>query len=278
MENETEVIDTPVDNDEVLTFDPNDFVEEDEDVTVEDTTEPTTEEVDTPVETKAEELDYTPFLKDLSGKIKYQDENINIENVDDIITNYQKGKNYDKLQDKLKNLENSEELQYIKELAKQNGMTSKEFIKAVKENQVAQEKQAEEERLNKMIDSGVPEDVAKEVIETAKLRKKLAEDELKMKQEKDKQNEEQKKQKEYDDFLTAFPDINIKEIPKEVFENATKSNLKFAYTDYMLKQTQSELERVKQESKIKAPIKSATTHGEVVVEKIDPFLKGLGLQ
>ena len=63
---------------------------------MEDTTEPVAEE-----STPEEELDYTPLLEELSKKIKYKDEEIKINDLDEVVKNYQKGLNYDTLKDKL---------------------------------------------------------------------------------------------------------------------------------------------------------------------------------
>jgi hypothetical protein len=67
MENETEVIDRPVDNDDVIELDPSDFF--DESSTVEDTTEPETEEVSTPAETEEKEVDFKPLFEELKERL-----------------------------------------------------------------------------------------------------------------------------------------------------------------------------------------------------------------
>lgn len=247
----------------------------------------TNEVVDKPVETEIEEteelteeeqkeLDYTPFLENLSKKIKYKDEEIKIDNLDDVITNYQKGKNYDTLQEKLNNVENGEVMQYIKELAKENGMTPEEYIKSAREFNKQQEIQQEQEELNEMINNGVPEHIAKKVIETNKTAKELKAEQLRIAKEKEEKQVEEKKQAEITEFLEKFPNVKVDEIPKEVLENAKKTNLKIAYTEHLLDLREKELQAIKQEKEIKSksPVKGVTTHGGVVKEKTDPFVDG----
>lgn len=288
-----EVENKPVDNDEVelndADFDSG-FNEEFDDV------EDTNAEVNTPVETEEveetevqddedtkqedkeqkDELDFTPLLSELSKKIKYKDEEIKIDNLEDVITNYQKGKNYDTLQEKLSNLENSEELQYIKELAKENGMQPKEYIKAVREYQEQQKLAKEQEELGEMISNGVPEHIAKKVIETNKVAKELQEEKLQLKKEREEKAQQEKKDAEYLEFLAKYPNVKVGDIPKEVFDNAKSSNLKTAYTEYLLDLKEKEIQKLKNQEKVKqtSPVKGVTQYGNVQKEKVDPFEKG----
>jgi len=275
MEN-AEIQDTPIENEGAEELNLNEF---DSGFGIE--TNSSEEETPTETETieeneEAEEFDYSPFLENLSKKIKYNGEEVKIDNLEDVIANYQKGKNYDKVQEKLNSLENSEELQYIEQLAKQNGMTRTEYIKAVKEEQSKQELQAEQDRIAEMVSNNVPEEVAKEVVETARLRKEYNEKLLKLEQEKNITKEKEKQNAEYDEFLNAYPDIDLEKIPKEVFVDAKESNLLTAYTKYQLKIAQEELKQLKQNEKIKrsSPIKGVTEHGGTINEKQDPFLMG----
>jgi len=274
MEN-IEVQNIPVENEGVEELNLNEF---DLGFGTEEVTE-TTEEA-TPAETeeevKEDEFDYSPFLENLSKKVKYNGEEIKIDNLEDVVTNYQKGKNYDKLQDKLNSLENSEEMQYIDDLAKQNGMTRSDYIKAVKENQAKLDLQAEQDRIAEMVANNVPEEVAREVVETARLRKEYNEKILKIDQEKKQSQEKAKENAEYDKFLNAYPDIDLDKIPKEVFAEAKENDLLTAYTKHQLKIAQEEIKQLKQNDKIKksSPIKGVTEYGGTINEKQDAFLMG----
>ena len=258
--NETEVENRPVDNDEVLELDPNDFIEEEEEEgsTVEDTTEPVAEE-STPAE--PEELDYTPLLEELSKKIKYKDEEIKINDLDEVVKNYQKGLNYDTLQDKLKN---NKSIKLIERLAKESDMTPDEYVEYV-------ERTEEQNKLNELIEKGLSDEEAKEVLEAKKIKQQMQLEKEQREKEQKAKEEADKRDKDNEEFIKAFPDV--KEIPKEVLLNAEKSSLKLAYTEYLLQQAKKEIEQLK--VKEKTPVTSVTEHGSVTKEKKDDFLTGL---
>lgn len=260
--NETEVENRPVDNDEVLELDPNDFIdeeEEEESSTVEDTTEPVAEEVDTPVEN--EELDYTPLLEELSKKIKYKDEEIKINDLDEVVRNIQKGLNYDTLQDKL---ENNKSIKLIERLAKESDMTPEDYVEYVVRTE-------EQNKLNELVEKGLSDEEAKEVLEAKKIKQQMQLEKEQRKKEQKAKEEADKRDKDNEEFIKAFPDV--KEIPKEVLLNAEKSSLKLAYTEYLLQQANKEIEQLK--VKEKTPVTSVTEHGSVTKEKKDDFLTGL---
>lgn len=273
--NETETQVKP-NEEEVIVLDQEDFNFE-ENTEVEDTTKPTTEVEDTPVETKEEEgTDFTPLLDKLSKEIKYMDEEIKIDSLDNLKSTYQKGLNHDRLQEKLKELENSEEITYIRDKAKEMGMTPSEYIKAVKDYEVQQEKEKEQTELNEMIESGIAREIAEKVIETNRVAKELAQEKLKLKQQEEELAKQKQRDAENDAFISAYPDVNFKDIPKEVYLEAEKVGLLTAYTKYQNEQMKKELEILKQnQNNAKtSPVNGTTEHGGVVIEKEDPFLRG----
>lgn len=281
--NEAEIKDTPVEDGAL--FDMEDFkaaeAEEEDIDTVEDTTEPTQEVVDTPVETKEE--DYSALLDKLSGKIKYMDQEVKIENVDDLIKNIQKGLDYDRKTEKLNEIENSEELTYLKEKAKESGMTTKDYIKAIKDYEVQQAQVRETEEIQRLVEDGVSEITARRMIEAEKKSanaEKLAKEILAEREaRKVEEDEKRRKEAENEEFLNAYPSVDIKTIPIEVFKEAEKSNLLTAYTKHQNQQLLKEIELLKQNNKndVSSPIKGTTEHGGVVIEKQDDFLVGFGV-
>jgi hypothetical protein len=72
--------------------------------------------------------DYKALLDELSKKVKYNKESVQIDSIDDVVSNYQKGLNYDKLQEKFNNLENSKAMSYIKNKAAELGMSVDEYM------------------------------------------------------------------------------------------------------------------------------------------------------
>ena len=127
-----------------------------------------------------------------------------------------------------------------------------------------------------MIENGVPEDVAREVIATAELRRQLQikENELKAKEEETKKKEAE--EKEYQDFLKAFPDVNPEDVPKEVFEEAANSNLTTAYMKYKMKEMENQLKVAKQnEENATSTVGGVTETGTTKENHTnDPFLEG----
>ena len=168
---------------------------------------------------------------------------------------------------------------YIKEKAKENGMTPTEYIKAVKEFEIEQAKKQEQEELNEMIESGVAEHIARKVIETNKVAKELQQEKLKLQEAERLANERASKDAEHAKFLETYPDVDIKSIPKEVYQEAEKSNLITAYTKHLNAKLQQEIAQLKQakQNEESSPIKGTTEHGGVVNEKISDFEKGFGI-
>ena len=224
----------------------------------------------------SDEVDLKPLLKALSGKIKYNKESVNVESIEDLIAGYQKGLNYDKKLQELENLQNSKLEKYAKQKADELGITVDEYMDRVENYEKEQQRNQEQERLEEMINNGVPEDIAKEVIATGQLRRQLQakENELKAREEASKQEAE--KNKEYTDFLRDFPNVNPEDIPKEVFEDAQNSSLSHAYMKWQLKELQNQLQIAKTNAKNKESTVGGVTDTGPTQEKheVDLFLEG----
>lgn len=276
VENNTPVVDTEVTDDDFFSDVDNAVIEET------NTTEANEEtESSTPNETETEseeavEVDYKPLLEALSKKVKYNGESVNIESIDDLVTNFQKGLNYDKKQEQYENLQNSKVEQYVSKKAKELGMSVDEYIEQVENYEREQERAKEKARLEEMISNGVPEDVAKEVIATSQLRKQLQEKENALKEQEERAKAESDKNKQYEDFVEQFPDVKPEDIPKEVFENAQNSNLVSAYKDWLIKDLETKLQIQKQNAKnANSAIGSITETGQTKKqEPTDLFLEG----
>lgn len=279
VENNTPVVETEVTDDDFFDEIGDEVINETEESNVDETNEES--DSSTPNETdepKAEdtEVDYKPLLEALSKKVKYNGESVNIESIDDLIANFQKGLNYDKKQEQYENLQNSKVEQYVSKKAKELGMSVDEYIEQVENYEREQEKAKEQARLEEMINSGVPEDVAKEVIATSQLRKQLQEEKNALEEQKERTKAENEKNKQYADFVEAFPKVKPEDIPKEVFENAQNSNLVSAYKDWLIKDLETKLQIKEQnERNSKSTIGSVTETGTTQKqEPIDMFLEG----
>ena len=222
------------------------------------------------------EVDFKPLLEELSKKVKYNKENVTIENLEDLINGYKKGLNYDKVQEKLENLQNSKAEVYLKKKANELGISVDEYMDQVEDYERRKQEEQDQERLEEMIENGVPEDVAREVIATAELRRKLQLKENELKEREEASKAKEKENKEYEDFLKNFPDVNPEDIPKEVFEEAVNSDLSSAYMKYKLKELETQLKVAKQNEENSASTVGGVTETGTTKENHtnDPFLEG----
>lgn len=285
MENEEIVESTPT---ETMDSDDDFFADVDDSITESDLTDD--EEVETSEEETNEEnepsepqednsnddVDLKPLLKALSGKIKYNKEEVNVESIEDLITGYQKGLNYDKKLQELENLQNSKLEKYAKQKADELGISVDEYMDRVENYEKEQQRKKETEQLEEMLNNGVPEEIAKEVIATGQLRRQLQKKENELKAKEEENQRKAQKDKEYEDFLRDFPDVNPQDIPKEVFEEAENSSLSNAYMKWKVKELEKQLSVANQNEKnSKASVGGVTETGPTK-EKHDKdlFLEG----
>ena len=277
---EKELLDQPQSNETSIANDDDFFGEVNEEVIGENPQEeskPEEESEETPSDTEPgeKEIDYKPFLEAISKKAKYNGESVTVDNIDEVISNFQKGLNYDKMTQKLSDLEHSKVFSYVSARAEELGMTVDEYMDSVEKYEQEQEKAREQQKIDEMISQGVPEDVAKEVVATAQLRKELQAEKNKLEKEKKEKEENDKKDREYLEFLQAFPDVKAEDIPKEVFLNAQKSDLKTAYLEYQNAELKKQIEISKTNDKNSTrTVGSTTDYGSGVQEKEDAFLQG----
>lgn len=248
--------------------------EEDDSQSSEDESEEPSEDSENNKET--DEVDFKPLLDALSGKIKYNKENVTVESLEDLINGYQKGLNYDKKIQELENLQNSKLEKYAKQKASELGITVDEYMDRVEQYEKDQQRAQEEEQLDEMLSNGVPEAIAREVIATGQLRRELQKKENELKAKEEAQAKEAEKNREYEQFLKDFPDVNPEEIPKEVFEDAENSSLSNAYMKWQMKELQKQLSVAKQNEKNKEASVGGITDTGPAKENIekDPFLEG----
>ena len=231
---------------------------------------------DTESDSKTDEVDFKPLLDALSGKIKYNKENVTVESLEDLINGYQKGLNYDKKLQELENLQNSKLEKYAKQKASELGITVDEYMDRVEQYEKDQQKAQEEEQLNEMLENGVPDAIAREVIATGQLRRELQRKENELKAKEEAQAKEAEKNREYEQFLKDFPDVNPEDIPKEVFEDASSSSLSNAYMKWQIKELQNQLSVAKTNEKNKEATVGGVTDTGPTTEKHskDLFLEG----
>lgn len=247
----------------------------------EEPVEEETKEDETPNQTpednsKTEEVDFKPLLDALKGKIKYNKEEVNVDSIEDLIENYQKGLNYDKKLQELENLQNSRLEKYAKEKADALGITVDEYMNQVEAYEKQQERQREADELEDLINAGTPESIAKELIASRQQRRQIQQELNDIKAEREADKRDKERTKEYQDFLEEFPDVKPESIPKEVFAEAEDSSLKEAYMKWKLKELEKEISISKTNEKNKKSSVGSTTESGPTSEKheSDPFLEG----
>ena len=231
---------------------------------------------DTESDSKTDEVDFKPLLDALSGKIKYNKENVTVESLEDLINGYQKGLNYDKKLQELENLQNSKLEKYAKQKASELGITVDEYMDRVEQYEKDQQKAQEEEQLEEMLNNGVPDAIAREVIATGQLRRELQKKENELKAREAERAKEDEKNREYKEFLDKFPEVNPEDIPKEVFEDAENSSLSDAYMRWQIKELKNQLSVAKTNEKNKEATVGGVTDTGPTSEKhsTDLFLEG----
>lgn len=268
-ENETNKV---VEEEDFFEMDENDFA--DTPTEEEQVQEETVENEETTQET-TENSDEQKLLELLKSKVRYNGEAVDISSIDDVVANYQKGLNYDNLKLKQEKSENAV-MNYISDVAKRMHMTPEQYIEKVKNYEQEQEKAKNEKAINEMINNGVPEEVAREVVETRAIRQTLERERAELAEQKQTLEKEKMKDKEYQEFLEMYPDIEVDKIPEEVFKNAKNSNLVSAYTQYENKLLKEKIKQMEQNNKnaSSSPVTVTSNGGSTGQETKDAFLEG----
>lgn len=250
--------------------------ESEESETSEEETNEDSEPNETQEDNSKDDVDLAPLLKALSGKIKYNKEEVNVESIEDLINGYQKGLNYDKKVQELENLQNSKLEQYAKQKAEALGISVDEYMDRVEKYEENQQREQEQNELNELVDNGMPESLAKELIAGREQRRQLQKELNEIREEREAAKKEAAKNKEYEDFLEAFPDVDPDKIPKEVFEEAQNTSLTNAYMKWEIKNLKDQLSVAKtNEKNARASVGGVTETGPTNEKHDkDPFLEG----
>lgn len=178
----------------------------------------------------------------------------------------QKGMNYDKLMEKYNSLANSRGLSYLESIAQKNNMTIDELIDY-------QEQQELESQIQELVNKNIPEEYAREFVESKNFRNQYQEQQ---KQQQQQQQQEQEMAKQQQEFMELYPDVAPKDIPDEVWkdwENGT--NLAFAYMKYERKQMSQQLKEMKtNENNVKKTFITGGIKKQGAAEVEDDYLKG----
>lgn len=91
-------------------------------------------------------------------------------------------------------METDPRLTFLNKQAEKYGMSVDEYLEAVRQAE-------EQERINELVNQGIPDDVAKEIMESRKFRKEWE-------AERKAQEEQKRKEADYKAFLETFPDVD----------------------------------------------------------------------
>jgi hypothetical protein len=138
--------------------------------------------------------------------------------------------------------------------------------------QKALQAQKEQEELESLISSNVPEQYAKEMLENKKFREQYQAQQKTV-------AEQERRNNDYKAFIDEYPDVKPESIPAEVWAEAEKKSLVDAYARYENKQLRQQISQVKKnEENIQATTGSVTGNGDThnvtltpeMVEKMSP--------
>ncbi len=222
-----------------------------------------------PGDARAEETEAAP--EEWSLDVKYNGEQRKLSK-EEAVELAQKGLNYDKIAERLKTAEGSEELKQLKKLAAEAGVDPSDYLAGV----TARLRQADEEKLKKSyLEKGVSDKLADELVreERQRAEDRAAMNELKRELEFFKARERAKET--WTGFLKEHPEItSYDELPSEVKEGVRQGKeLADAYNAYeigVLKQKLA-LEAQAKSNMEKAP---SSVTGSGAAEDRDDFLKG----
>jgi hypothetical protein len=222
-----------------------------------------TEEVDA----GQEEQSLTP--EQLRFKVKYNHEEQEL-GYDEAVPLIQKGMNYDKLQERIGQLESDPRMSFVEELANEQGMDVNEYLEAFRNHR-------EESKLQELVQQNIPEEYAREMLESRKYREQ-------QKAEQKTKEEEATKNKDFGEFFEYFKQANDRDfnsttdkIPQEVWDlNAQGVPIKFAYMQHHSNELRNQLKTLKQneQNTKRAPIGSLTTYGGDEQSSEDAFMRG----
>ena len=191
-----------------------------------------------------------PDSEEKKYTVKYNGEEMKL-SLSELITNAQKGMNYDKVLSERDQLRNSKEMGMLDLLAKRNGMSRNQFMERL-------ERQEQEKIYNEQLMMGASPKEAEKQASAIKERMERDRQEL-IKQ-------------DYIELVRAFPDI--KELPKEVVDAIVGGETpKIAYMAYENRQLKQKIAAMENNSKARNKY-AGSMLGNADGDYSDDFLEG----
>lgn len=193
----------------------------------EPTEEPAEPEAEETTETE-ETVETEPPVEEDLYELKHLDETRKVTR-DEVIALAQKGMDYDRIRAKLEAPNVYEE--FVRELAEQQGVSPDEFVDNTRASMLAKKE-------------NIDISVAKQRLQLDRREKALEQRERAQTEAKEKQDEaERKRNEDFRAFLQTYKDVDVKSIPKEVWDNVSKGEtLVNAYMRHENAQLKAQLE------------------------------------
>ena len=230
-----------------------------------------TEQVNQPVQEPEDEdkkmLDYL----NSKGLIKFNGEKVDIKDLNDLVTNYQKGLNYERLTQK-----ENKVMDYINGKANQLNISADEYIQRVQDYEEQKKKEAQEADVQRYVNQGVDESIAREIVQTKLAREQFEKERAEYQKRIAEEEKKQKEDAEYVEFIKTHPEVKVDEIPQEVFEQAQSIGITAAYNQYENKILKEKLAQLEQNLKnASSSLIGLTTEGSSTEQQTkDAFLEG----
>lgn len=256
-------------NQPIETSESEDFVIEEAIQDTEESSEETTTN-ETPVEEQTEEP-----TDDFDLEIKYNgsEEHLTREQAIELA---QKGKNYDKIYERLQNLQNDPIRQVFEEQARRAGLTVEEYA-----NRIVQfQNESDINRIARDFKEKNP-DATDEIAEQYaraehQNRMNQRQQELDLQRQQMEQSRQEQARNEVLDFQKVYPDVDIAKLPKEVIDDINSgTSLMSAYRAYEISQLKTELSALRKNEENKSRSVGALNENNSNESGEDPFLTGL---
>lgn len=252
-------------------MDEEDVIMPDEEVDTPAEPESDTAEVDQPKqEPENEDQKFLDYVNS-KGLIKFNGENVAIKDLNDLVSNYQKGLNYDRLTQK----ENTV-MDYIKEKASSLNISPEEYIGRVKSYEEQKKKESQEADVQRYINNGIDEQTAREIVQTKLAREQFEKEKAEYQKRLAEEEAKQKEDAEYLDFIKGHPEVKVDEIPPEVFESAKNIGINAAYNQYENKILKEKIKQMEQNIKnaSSSPVGLTSDGSTTEQQSKDAFLEG----
>lgn len=209
----------------------------------------------------------TPEQSTIPIKFNHEEQHIPLEEAQTWI---QKGMNYDKVYERLSELESDPRLSFVQDLAEENDMSVEDFLEMFQ----AERHQAQ---LNQLIENNIPQELAEEILLARQDRAERA-------RQAEIAEAEKEEQMQYLGFFEEFKNLNGREfdaqrdqIPHEVWQvHNDGMPLRFAYMQHFNKELQQKLQVLTQNqiNAERSPVSPTTAYGSKDPEGVDEFLAG----